>query len=125
MGEELLCKINNNNYKIVNELIELITDENINSTSKLKQYQDELFMIDGKKLNQDEQIEYCIKNIQINGTIPETMDFTDVQKVIKLKEKLNTKKEEKEISVIILYSLLGKDMMLPYDAYNYIINNKL
>ena len=38
MGDELIKKMNNNNYRIINELIEIITDENINNIDELKIY---------------------------------------------------------------------------------------
>ena len=126
MGEELLKKINNNNYKIVNELIELIVTENIDSILKLKEYQDELFRTNGILLSHDNEIKYCINNIQKNGIIPENVDFIDAQKIIKLNENIVSQNlEEQTLTVIVLYSLLDKEMMLPYDAYNLIMNGKI
>lgn len=126
MKEELLKKINNNNYKIIDELIELITDENINNVSELKEYQNELFRTNGKLLSHQDEINYCINNIKVNGFVSEKTDFIDLQKIIKLKQNLNIQDEEEQnINIITLYSLLEKEMMLPYDAYMFIINNKI
>ena len=66
MGENLLKKINNNNYKIVNELIEIITEENISSIEDLYDYQNDYFKINGRNLSHNEQIEYCTKKINSN-----------------------------------------------------------
>jgi len=126
MKEELLKKINNNNYKIINELIELITDENINNVSELKEYQNELFRTNGNLLSHKEEINYCVNNIKANGFVSEKTDFIDLQKIIKLKQNLDIQSEEEQnINIIILYSLLEKEMMLPYDAYIFIINDKI
>lgn len=127
MGDELIKKMNNNNYKIINELIEIITDENINNIDELKIYQNNFFKIDGKEICHDEQIEYCITAIKSNTSIKENIDFIDIQKIGKIKEKMNNNnsKKEKILLLIQLMSLMGENMMLPYDAYSLIINNEL
>lgn len=127
MGENLLKKINNNNYKIVNELIEIITEENITSIEDLYDYQNDYFKIDGRSLSHNEQIEYCRKKINSNLFIRENIDFMDVNKIGILKEKLKNTTSNKEQTIILiqLISLLEENMMLPYDAYNLIMNNEL
>ncbi len=126
MSNELLNNINNNNYKIINELIELLIDEKINTNEELKKYQNDLFAINGNNLNHAEQLKYCIKNIKTNGLISENTDFADIQRIELLKKELDT---ENELiltkNIIVLYSMLNKEMMLPYDAYNLIINGEL
>ena len=125
MGEEVLKKINNNNYKIVNELIDLITEENIKSEEELKEYQDNLFKIDGKLMNHEEEIDYCVKTI-LSTPASEGLFFLDMQEVINFKENVNSLSiEEKNKRVIIIYSLMNLDMMLPYDAYKLIMSNNL
>lgn len=126
MSDELLNKINNNNYKIVNELIELLIDEKISTKEELKKYQNDSFVINGNLLNHNKQLEYCVNNINTNGLISEGTDFIDIQKVELLKGKLKIKDElTLTKNVIILYSMLNKEMMLPYDAYNLIVNGEL
>ena len=124
MGEELLKKMNNENYRIINELIDLIVEEKIESIEELKNYQDNFFTIDDKKLNHQEQIEYCKKIIYDNPYVKEDMDFIDIQNVRTLKEELKQNKPlEEETKIIIkLMSLMDKDLLLPYDAYNMIMN---
>ena len=125
MGEEILKKINNNNYKIVNELIDLITEENIKSEEELKEYQDNLFKIDGELMNHEEEIDYCVKTI-LSTPASEGLFFLDMQEVINFKENINSLSiEEKNKRVIIIYSLMNLDMMLPYDAYKLIMSNNL
>jgi len=125
MGEEILKKINNNNYKIVNELIDLIIEENIKSEEELKEYQDNLFKIDGKLMNHEEEIDYCVKTI-LSTPASEGLFFLDMQEVINFKENVNSLSiEEKNKRVIIIYSLMNLDMMLPYDAYKLIMSNNL
>ena len=125
MGEEILKKINNNNYKIVNELINLITEENIKSEEELKEYQDNLFKIDGILMNHEEEIDYCVKTI-LSIPASEGLFFLDMQEVINFKENVNSLSiEEKNKRVIIIYSLMNLDMMLPYDAYKLIMSNNL
>ena len=123
MENELLKKINNDNYRIINELIEVIKEEGISSLSDLKEYQDGYFQIDGKILNHSEQIDYCKKNIESNPYIPEDLDFVDIQKIDNLKNKLkyNSSEEEDAIILIQLFTLLGRNNPLPYDAYNLIM----
>ena len=123
MENELLKKINNDNYRIINELIEVIKEEGISSLSDLKEYQDGYFQIDGKILNHSEQIDYCKKNIESNPYIPEDLDFVDIQKIDNLKNKLkyNSSEEEDAIILIQLFTLLGRNNLLPYDAYNLIM----
>ena len=127
MVEELLKKMNNNNYRIINELIEIITDENINNINELRMYQNNFFKIDGKELNHDEQIEYCKQAIKSNTSIKENIDFIDIQKIGIIKEKINNNNSNKETTILLikLMSLLEENMMLPYDAYNLIMNNEL
>ena len=125
MKEEILNKINNNNYKIINELIDIIIEENIKYEDDLKKYQDSLFKIDGKTLKHDEKIDYCINTI-LNTPVSEGLFFLDMQEVINFKENINSlSKEEKIKRIIIIYSLMDLDMMLPYDAYKLIMNNEL
>ena len=125
MGEEILKKINNNNYKIVNELIDLIKEENIKSEEELKEYQNNLFKIDGKLMNHEEEIDYCVKTI-LSTPASEGLFFLDMQEVINFKENVNSLSiEEKNKRVIIIYSLMNLDMMLPYDAYKLIMSNNL
>lgn len=126
LEEELKKRINNNNYKIINELIEIIVEENITTIENLKKYQDDYFVVDGRVLSHKEQIEYCKNIIMLNPYIPENIDFIDVQKIINLKENLKNENNEKKITTILieLFSILGKSMMLPYDAYKMIIENQ-
>ncbi len=127
MGEKLLKKMNNNNYKIINELIEIIAYENINNIDELSKYQNNFFKINGRVLSHDEQIEYCKKIIKSNIRIKENIDFIDIQKIGIMKEKINNNNSDKETTrlLIQLMSLLEENMMLPYDAYNLIMNNEL
>ena len=125
MKEEILNKINNNNYKIINELIDIIIEENIKYEDDLKKYQDSLFVINGKTLKHDDKIDYCINTI-LNTPVSEGLFFLDMQEVINFKENINSlSKEEKIKRIIIIYSLMDLDMMLPYDAYKLIMNNEL
>lgn len=126
MSEELLNKMNNNNYKIVDELIAIIEENNIGSIDELKKYQDGLFVINNQTMNHDEEINYCSSVINSTVGISEDKDFVDVQNIMKLKRKItNCNFEEKIISLIRLFSLLDKEIMLPYDAYILIMNDKL
>ena len=121
MTEELLKKINNDNYNIINELVNIIVNNKINDLEELKKYQDSLFTINGKVLNHNEQLDYCKRIIISDSYVKEDIDFIDLQKVLKLKEELNEALDSKKI--IELMSLLDKTMLLPYDAYNMIMNN--
>ena len=124
MKEKILNKINNNNYKIINELIDIIIEENIKYEDDLKKYQDSLFVINGKTLKHDDKIDYCINTI-LNTPVSEGLFFLDMQEVINFKENINSLSKEEKIKRIIIYSLMDLDMMLPYDAYKLIMNNEL
>lgn len=126
MGKELLEKLNNDNYKIVNELIEIISYEKINTKDQLKDYQDKLFKIEGKVMNNSEKILRCINQINDAIHISEGLDFIEFQKFINMKKQLKTVKEEEKIKLIIkIFNTLGLEMMFPYEAYNLIVNNEL
>jgi len=127
MGEELLKKFNNDNYKIINELIEVITDEKIDNVDSLEKYQESLFIINGEKMDENNKISYCINSIKSNPYISEGLDFMDIQNVMSMKQRLNDNisNEEKIILIIKLYSILEKEMMLPFEAYKLIVGGKL
>lgn len=127
MGEELLKKFNNDNYKIINELIEVITDEKIDNVDSLEKYQESLFIINGEKMDENNKISYCINSIKSNPYISEGLDFMDIQNVMSMKQRLNDNisNEEKIILIIKLYSILEKEIMLPFEAYKLIVGGKL
>ena len=124
MTEELLKRINNDNYRIINELADIIINNKINNIDELKAYQDSLFTIKGNKLSHSEQINYCKKIIDSNPYIKEDIDFLDLQRIQKLKEELkNNSSKNVDKRIIELMSLLEKSMLLPFDAYNMIMND--
>lgn len=128
MGEELLKKFTNDNYKIINELIEVITDGNIDNVESLEEYQESLFIINNEKMSEENKIKYCIDSIFTNPYISEGLDFMDIQNVMSMKQRLNDNNicnEEKIILIIKLYSILEKEMMLPFEAYKLIISGKI
>ena len=110
MKDKIYNKINDKNKKIVEELL------------------DNLFKIDGKYMNKDEKINYCINLINNSSYLSEDLDFLEVRDLADMRYKLNDDNcsdIEKEILIIKIFSLVDYNMMLPYTAYELILDDKI
>ena len=125
MVEELLKKMNNDNYNLIKELSKIIINNKFVNEDELKKYQDKLFVINGKELSHKEQVEYCKKIINSTIDIKEDIDFIDMQRILFLEEELKKDKtiDEETKIVVELMSLFEIGMLLPYDAYKMIMNS--
>ena len=65
--DELKNKISNENKRIVLELSNIIIDNKITTLEELKQKEDEIFTYNGKVLNEDERIDFCLKMIKYSS----------------------------------------------------------
>lgn len=127
MIEELEKRINNKNYRIINDLVEVITTYKISSLNELKDFQDKSFTFNKIILNDKEKIDYCIKSLKSFPYDYDLLSFKEIQDYKQLMIDLENEKEIKEkIKILIkLYTLTQREMIFPYDAYNMLIRNEL
>ena len=127
MIEELEKRINNKNYRIINDLVEVITTYKISSLNELKDFQDKSFTFNKIILNDKEKIDYCIKSLKSFPYDSDLLSFKEIQDYKQLMIDLENEKEIKEkIKLLIkLYTLTQREMIFPYDAYNMLIRNEL
>lgn len=122
--EELRNKMNNDNYKIIEELAQIIIDLKINSLEELKKQEDDLFVYNNKKLTDDERINLCMEMIKYTTGDYDLLSFEEIQKYKQLKLELesNISNEEKIKNLIILFNMTDRDMLFLTEAYKFIIN---
>ena len=122
--EELRNKMNNDNYKIIEELAQIIIDLKINSLEELKKQEDDLFVYNNKKLTDDERINLCMEMIKYANGDYDLLSFEEIQKYKQLKLELesNISNEEKIKNLIILFNMTDRDMLFLTEAYKFIIN---
>lgn len=127
MIDELQKKINNNNFKIINDLVEIILDKKIITIDELKLYQENNFKISGNVLSDEKKVEHCIKAIENYPFDYDFLDFKEIQiyKKLMLELKSNVSLEIKIKDLIIIYSLTQKEMLFPFYAYDMILKNIL
>lgn len=122
--EELRNKMNNDNYKIIEELVQIIIDLKINNLEELKKQEDDLFVYYNKKLTDDERINLCMEMIKYTNGDYDLLSFEEIQKYKQLKLELesNISNEEKIKNLIILFNMTDRDMLFLSEAYKFIIN---
>ncbi|MEG1821040.1 MAG: hypothetical protein RR201_02220 [Malacoplasma sp.] len=127
MIDELQKKINNNNFKIINDLVEIMLDKKIITIDELKLYQENNFKIDGNVLSDDKKVEYCIKVIENYPFDYDFLDFKEIQiyKRLMIELKSNISLEIKIKNLIIIYSITKKEMLFPFYAYDMILKDIL
>lgn len=125
--DELKNKISNENKRIVLELSNIIIDNKITTLEELKQKEDEIFTYNGKVLNEDERIDFCLEMIKYSSADYELLSFDEIQEYKRLKLELKSyiSNDEKIKDLIILFSMTDRDMMFLTEAYNLIVSNKL
>ena len=122
----LLNHQNNNNFNIIKELIEIIQDDNLKTVNDIKNFEQNLFTFNHKILTKQEKINYALSIIKTSEDY-EMMTFLEIQTYKKYKTKINDtgNLDEKIKYLIKLYNLAQREMIFPYEAYNFIIENKL
>lgn len=125
--DELKNKISNENKRIVLELSNIIIDNKITTLEELKQKEDEIFTYNGKVLNEDERIDFCLEMIKYSSADYELLSFNEIQEYKRLKLELKSpiSNNQKIKDLIILFSMTDKDMMFLTEAYDLIVSNKL
>ncbi|HIT24132.1 MAG TPA: hypothetical protein IAD45_06920 [Candidatus Faecimonas intestinavium] len=125
--DELKNKISNENKRIVLELSNIIIDNKITTLEELKQKEDEIFTYNGKVLNEDERIDFCLEMIKYSSADYELLSFNEIQEYKRLKLELKSyiSNDEKIKDLIILFSMTDRDMMFLTEAYDLIVSNKL
>lgn len=125
--DELKNKISNENKRIVLELSNIIIDNKITTLEELKQKEDEIFTYNGKVLNEDERIDFCLEMIKYSSADYELLSFDEIQEYKRLKLELKSpiSNNQKIKDLIILFSMTDRDMMFLTEAYDLIVSNKL
>ncbi len=125
--DELKNKISNENKRIVLELSNIIIDNKITTLEELKQKEDEIFTYNGKVLNEDERIDFCLEMIKYSSADYELLSFNEIQEYKRLKLELKSpiSNNQKIKDLIILFSMTDRDMMFLTEAYDLIVSNKL
>ena len=123
----LISNISNTNAHLVYALSEIITENEINSEEELKEFEDKIFTINGKILQNEERVEYVEKLYKLSPS--ECIDLSFDELMLKtgyVKQlKYTTSNEEKIKIYILLFDLLGKEMYFPYEAYKLIKNKEI
>jgi len=126
--EELLKKMNSNNSNIIMSLSNIITSKKIKTLEELFEYETKKFMVDGKEIPKEEQVQYCI---QILDSFPydyEELDYDEIQVYKKNRKVIDdsiSSINEKILSIIIIFNLTHRELYFPYEAYNFIIDSKI
>ncbi|MEE0683012.1 MAG: hypothetical protein UC703_01225 [Bacilli bacterium] len=125
--DELKNKISNENKRIVLELSNIIIDNKITTLEELKQKETAIFTYNGKVLNEDERIDFCLEMIKYSSADYELLSFDEIQEYKRLKLELKSyiSNDEKIKDLIILFSMTDRDMMFLTEAYDLIVSNKL
>lgn len=124
--DELKNKISNENKRIVLELSNIIIDNKITTLEELKQKEDEIFTYNGKVLNEDERIDFCLEMIKYSSADYELLSFNEIQEYKRLKLELKSpiSNNQKIKDLIILFSMTDRDMMFLTEAYDLIIEQQ-
>lgn len=125
MIESLKQKKNNQNFKIIDDLIFIIVDQKIKTLEELKKLQESNFIMDNKRLNIQETIAYCIALLKDKCYDYEQLNFQEIQVYKQLKNELekDTSIHQKIKNLILLYAMTDREMLFPYYAYLMIENN--
>lgn len=124
---ELVKYKTSNNEKIVNDLIECINEENIDSLDKLSILEDNYFTMDNKLLNTKQRIKYCIMMYDrayydYDGL---SLEELNILKSLKDEIKSDISDNDKILRIIRYNSLTNRDIMFFKEAYEYIVNGLL
>ena len=125
--DDLKNNISTKNKKIVLELVNFIIDNKITTLEELKQKETAIFSYNGKVLNEDERIDFCLEMIKYSSADYELLSFDEIQEYKRLKLELKSyiSNDEKIKDLIILFSMTDRDMMFLTEAYDLIVSNKL
>ena len=125
--DELKNKISNENKRIVLELSNIIIDNKITTLEELKQKEDEIFTYNGKVLNEDERIDFCLEMIKYSSADYELLSFDEIKKYKRLKKELKTSisNKQKIKNLILLFSMTNRDMMFLTETYNLLLNSQI
>lgn len=123
----LLKNINSNNSKIIKELVDIITDNKINTLEELKKYEENKFKINNNFISKEEKIDYCLSIIKYSSYDYESLDYDEIQLYKKYKNEINTKNDLniKVLNLIKIFDLTNREIYFPYETYEFIVNKKL
>ena len=122
----LLKHQNKDNLPITKELSDIIKKSNIQTLEQLKEFEEEIFKTNNKKLSKKEKINYAFE-IMIPSYDYEFLTFEEIQIYKTYRNNILTMEndDEKIKNLIKLYSLANRELVFPFEAYNLIINDEL
>ena len=125
--ENLKSKISNENKKIVFELSNYILDNKITTLEELTKKENELFTYNGKVLNTEERINYCLDIIKYSSDDYDLLTFEEIQVYKRLKNELQTSIsiEQTILNLILIFSMTNRDILFLTETYNFILSNKI
>lgn len=123
----LLKYINSNNSKIIKQLVDLITDNKINTLEELKHHEENKFKTNNKFMNKEEKINYCLSIIKYSSYDYELLDYDEIQLYKNYKNGIVTNDDLniKILNLIKIFNLTNRDNYFPYETYEFIIDKKL
>ena len=124
--EESLLKCKTKyNQKIIRELINYIKEEKISNINELDDFENKIFTIDGKLLNNNQRIKYCLYNIKNCYFDYDGLSLSEIKILKQLKNNINDNDEEIILNIIKINAITNREIMFIKEAYEYILSGKL
>ena len=113
--------------ELAESLIFIIENNSITTEEELLKFENDNFTFKGQVLSREEKIDYCYNNIINSYYDADALDYSDLRIYNKYYDLLKNSKsiEEKIKYIVLLYEMTGRDQLLVYELYKYIINNNL
>ena len=127
LANDLINNITNNNSLLVKQIVKIINNYKFNTIEQLNKYENNIFTIDNKVLNEEERIQYCI---DIYNNFPDeyidlSFEECQLERIYNNQLKENISNSEKIKILIKLFSLTGREIYFIKEAYDLIINKEL
>ena len=125
--KELISHKTSKNEALVGELIDYIEEENILNINQLKSFEDRIFTIDGKVLNDNQRIKYCWSIIGNAYYDYDGLSSNEIRVLKSLKESITSDISDKEkiFNLIKINILTNREIMVVKEAYEYILKGVL
>lgn len=125
--KELISHKTSKNEALVGELIDYIEEENILNINQLKSFEDRIFTIDGKVLNDNQRIKYCWSIIGNAYYDYDGLSSNEIRVLKSLKESITSDISDKEkiFNLIKINILTNREIMFVKEAYEYILKGVL
>lgn len=115
------------NHLYVRHLSEIIINNKFRSIDELKSYEDELFTIDGKLLDDEERINYCMSLLNPGYIDYEVLTYDEIKLYNELINNINdTSKsiDERIFDLVKVFELTKRNMYFVCEVYQYILDGR-